>query len=60
MASEMSVIMPGWRLRSSGTAICRKGTPPYRKTTTAKTGAIQWLPGRPACVKPSHFWSIGL
>ena len=56
----MSVIIPGWRLRSSGTAICRKGTPPYRKTTTEKTGSIHWLPGKAGMVKPSSCWTIGL
>ncbi len=39
MASEISIIIPGWRLRSSGTAICRKGSPPKPKTTVENTGA---------------------
>ena len=43
MASEISSIMPGLRLRTSGTAICRKGSPPYRKITTAKNAPLNGM-----------------
>ena len=38
IASEMRVIMPGRRWRTSGRAICKKGTPPYKKIIVAKIG----------------------
>ena len=60
MASEISVIMPGWRLRNSGTAMRRKGTPPMTNTSAAKIGAIQLLPGNSGMLKLNHCWSIGL
>ncbi len=52
IAREISVIMPGWRLRTSGTAICKNGSPPYTKTIREKTGVIQALPGKAGHTKP--------
>ena len=60
MASEIRTIMPGWRFRISGTAMRRKGTPPIRKTSVAKIGAIHRLPGNTGTVKPNHIWSMSL
>ncbi len=60
IASEMSVIIPGLRFCSSGRAICRKGSPPYRNMRTEKNGSIQPLPGKAGIEKPSRRWSIWL
>ena len=60
MAKVMRVIMPGLRLRISGTAILMKGMPLTMKTMVAKTGEIHWLPGNAGAVNPSQFWMEGL
>ena len=43
-----------------GTAMRRKGMPPMTKTMVAKTGPIQWLPGKLGRLYPSHIWIMGL
>ena len=44
MASEISVIMPGVRSRSSRAAPCRNTQPPYRKTSDPNTAGMTPLP----------------
>jgi hypothetical protein len=60
IASEIKVIMPGSRLRTSGTAIERKGTPPTKKTSSDRPGATHSEPGKAGGRKANHCWIIGL
>lgn len=53
MASEMSIIMPGWRAAHSSRAISRKGKPPYRKMATERTGATHAWPGKAGGANPN-------
>jgi hypothetical protein len=46
MAMAMSVIMPGWRSRSSGTAPFRKTLPPYAKMIVPRMGGMRFEPGK--------------
>ncbi len=46
IASEMRVIIPGWRLRSSPAAPFRKTSPPYAKMIVPSTGGIHSEPGK--------------
>jgi hypothetical protein len=51
MAREMSVIMPGWRFFSSGTAICKNGTPPYANTSVPNSAGMYFEPGNNGALK---------
>ena len=50
MASEMSVIIPGWRARTSASPPRRKTVPPYRKMTVPRIGGMRSLPGKSGAV----------
>ena len=45
IAIEMSVIIPGCRSRSSGTAPRRKTLPPYAKTSEPRSAGMRSEPG---------------
>ncbi len=45
IASEIRVIIPGWRSRISGTAPRMKTSPPYRKIAVPRTAGTYWIPG---------------
>ena len=45
MAIAMSVIIPGWRSRTSGAAPRRKTPPPYRKMIVPRMAGMRSEPG---------------
>jgi hypothetical protein len=60
IASEISIIIPGFLLFSSVLAIFRNGSPPYTKISTDNTGTINWLATKVIGWYPSQADTVAL